>query len=199
MHSRISRRQGASGTTGANGVQLSWAFRRTESLNVLMLTRQRLLGFLQRKHTASKVSHIKLTKSDVRRLTAAQSALWRAPGERGEGVTFGVIDSGVDGKHRPQERSGGLNCVGDEVRANPPRLRTGDRKEGRRTRHTCCGHRRRARNRQRFSRCSAGVRNSASIAYFRIIHVRRLTTEQAISTSPRQSTPPSRTNAISSI
>lgn len=42
------------------------------------------------------------------------------PLDAGRGVTVGVIDSGVDGTHPALTNvSGGLNCVGDEVRQDP--------------------------------------------------------------------------------
>ena len=42
------------------------------------------------------------------------------PANAGEGVTVGIIDSGVDGTHPDLKNvSGGLNCVSDEVRNNP--------------------------------------------------------------------------------
>ena len=41
------------------------------------------------------------------------------PANTGDGVTVAIIDSGVDGTHPDLPNvSGGLNCVGDEVRAN---------------------------------------------------------------------------------
>lgn len=42
------------------------------------------------------------------------------PGNAGEGVTIGIIDSGIDGGHPDLTNvSGGLNCVTDETRADP--------------------------------------------------------------------------------
>ena len=50
-------------------------------------------------------------------LTQVYGAL---PLNAGEGITVGIIDSGVDGTHPDLKNvSGGLNCVSDETRNNP--------------------------------------------------------------------------------
>ena len=42
------------------------------------------------------------------------------PADSGNGVTVGIVDTGIDGSHPALTNvSGGLNCVGDEVRDNP--------------------------------------------------------------------------------
>jgi subtilisin len=115
-------RQGTSGTTGANGrVTLLGLSSNRKLERVYVYAPAGFWGFYNENIAASKVSQIKLTKIDVRAASLLLSQLYGSlPANAGEGVTVGVIDSGVDGKHPDLTNvSGGLNCVSDEVRANP--------------------------------------------------------------------------------
>jgi subtilisin len=94
-------RQGTSGTTGANGrVTLLGLSSNRKLERVYVYAPAGFWGFYNENIAASKVSQIKLTKIDVRAASLLLSQLYGSlPANAGEGVTVGVIDSGVDGKH----------------------------------------------------------------------------------------------------
>jgi subtilisin len=115
-------RQGAGGTTGANGrVTLQGLSSNRKLERVYIYAPAGFWGFYSENITASKLSQIKLTRINVRDPSLLLNQLYGLlPANAGDGVTVGIIDSGVDGTHPDLANvSGGLNCVSDEVRANP--------------------------------------------------------------------------------
>ena len=190
-------RQGANGKTGPSGhttLQGLSVNRRLE--RVYVYAPAGFWGFYKRNTTGSKISQIKLTRIDVRDPSLLLTQIYGSlPANAGNGVTVGIIDSGVDGTYPDLSNvSGGLNCVSDEVRANPAAAQDWRpaKKDGEHGTHvagivggwgTASGFA----VSHRASRCEA-------IGCFRIMGV-----TQAISTLPRRSTRPSRKNAISSI
>ena len=115
-------RQGASGTTDANGSATLLGLSSNRKLErVYVYAPAGFWCFYSENITASNVSQIKLAKIDVRAASLLLNQLYGSlPANAGAGVTVGVIDSGVDGKHPDLTNvTGGLNCVSDEVRGNP--------------------------------------------------------------------------------
>ena len=115
-------REGASGTTGADGRATLKRLSSSRKLErVYVYAPAGFWGFYDETTTASNVSKIKLDKIDVRAASLLLNQLYGSlPANAGQGVTVGVIDSGVDGTHPDLTNvSGGLNCVSDEVRADP--------------------------------------------------------------------------------
>jgi subtilisin len=115
-------RQGASATTGANGRATLNGLSASRKLErVYLYAPSGYWGFFATDTTGTKISKIKLTKINVQDPTLLLTQLYGSlPANAGEGVTVGIIDSGVDGTHPDLKNvSGGLNCVSDEVRNNP--------------------------------------------------------------------------------
>lgn len=115
-------RQGASATTDANGHATLRGFSSSRKLErVYVYAPPGYWGQFAADTTGSKVSRIKLAPIDPLDPSLLLTQLYGSlPADAGEGVTVGIIDSGVDGTH-PDLRNvtGGLNCVSDEVRGNP--------------------------------------------------------------------------------
>jgi subtilisin len=115
-------RQGASATTGANGsAVLTGIAANTQLERVYIYAPAGYWGFFAANTTGAKIAKIKFSKIDVRDTSLLLTQLYGSlPTNAGDGVTVGIIDSGVDGKHPDLTNvSGGLNCVGDETRNDP--------------------------------------------------------------------------------
>jgi len=118
----FANRIGAQGTTGANGTaRLSGISPNQKLERVYLYAPAGYWGHYAADTTGAQQSSITLPTVDVRDATLLLTQLYGAlPMSAGNAVTVGIIDSGVDGKHPDLPNvSGGLNCVSDEVRANP--------------------------------------------------------------------------------
>ena len=114
-------RAGASATTGANGRATLKDISPGRKLErVYVYPKADHWGFYATDTTGSKLSTINLKAIDLRDQTLLLTELYGAlPLDAGQGVIVGIIDSGVDGGHPDlQNVTGGLNCVGNEVRAD---------------------------------------------------------------------------------
>ena len=115
-------RQGASATTGANGsAVLTGISSNTRLDRVYVYAPAGYWGFFAADTTGAKTTEIKFSKIDVKDTSLLLTQLYGSlPANAGDGITVGIIDSGVDGKHPDLTNvSGGLNCVGDETRNDP--------------------------------------------------------------------------------
>jgi subtilisin len=115
-------RQGASATTGANGrATLNGLSSNRKLERVYVYAPSGYWGFFAQNTTGSKLAKIKLAPINVREPSLLLSQLYGAlPANAGNGITVAIIDSGVDGTHPDLKNvTGGLNCVSDEVRADP--------------------------------------------------------------------------------
>lgn len=115
-------RQGAEATTSANGRATLKLLTPSQPLErVYVYAPPGFWGFYAANTTGAKLPQIKLASIDVRESTLLLAQLYRGlPANAGADVTVGIIDSGVDGTHPDLGNvTGGLNCVGSEVRANP--------------------------------------------------------------------------------
>lgn len=115
-------RQGAEATTGANGSATLNLLPPSQPLErVYVYAPAGYWGFFAINTTGANLAQIKLTSIDVRDQTLLLTQLYAGlPVNAGADVTVGIIDSGVDGTHPDLTNvTGGLNCVSDEVRANP--------------------------------------------------------------------------------
>lgn len=194
-------RQGAEATTGANGSATLNLLPPSQPLErVYVYAPAGYWGFFAINTTGANLAQIKLTSIDVRDSTLLLTQLYAGlPVNAGADVTVGIIDSGVDGTHPDLTNvTGGLNCVSDEVRANPaaaqnwrPALTEGE--HGTHVAGIVGG-----RGPASGFRGVAPGSSFGATAYSRITRDRRRTTAPATSTSPRRSTRPSQTSAISS-
>lgn len=115
-------RQGAEATTGANGHATLNLLPPNQPLErVYVYAPAGYWGFYATRTTGANLAEIKLTSIDVSDPTLLLTQLYRRlPTSAGDGVTVAIIDSGVDGTHPDLTNvTGGLNCVSDEVRADP--------------------------------------------------------------------------------
>jgi subtilisin len=115
-------REGASAMTGANGRATLNGLSSSRALErVYVYAPPGSWGFYATDTKGSSLSQIKLKRIDVRDPKLLLTQLYDAlPLTAGEGVTVGIIDSGIDATHPDlQNVTGGLNCVSDEVRNNP--------------------------------------------------------------------------------
>jgi subtilisin len=116
------RREGASAKTGADGqVRLTGLSSRQTLDRVYVYAPPGYWGFFASNTTGASLKQIKLTSVNVGDPSLLLTQLYGAlPANAGEGITVAIIDSGVDGTHPDLKNViGGLNCVSDEVRANP--------------------------------------------------------------------------------
>jgi len=115
-------RAGAEGTTGANGrATLSGLAPNAALERVYVYAPAGYWGHYAANTTGARQSALKLDRVDVKDSILLLPQFYAAlPMTAGTGVTVAIIDSGVDGTHPdlPNVR-GGLNCVSDEVRADP--------------------------------------------------------------------------------
>lgn len=115
-------RQGASASTGANGsATLSGLSPSRKLERVYVYAPAGFWGYFATSTTGAQISKIKLTKIKVTDPSLLLLQLYSTlPATAGDGITVGIIDSGVDGTHPDLKNvSGGLNCVSDETRNNP--------------------------------------------------------------------------------
>ena len=115
-------RQGASATTGANGsAVLTGISSNTPLERVYIYAPAGYWGFFAAGTTGAKITKIKFNRINVKDTSLLLTQLYASlPANAGDGVTVGIIDSGVDGTHPDLKNvSGGLNCVSDETRDDP--------------------------------------------------------------------------------
>jgi len=115
-------RAGASAKTTANGRATLSGLSSSRALDrVYVYAPAGWWGYFATDTTGARVSQIKLKPIDVRDSSLLLTQLYGSlPAMAGTGVTVAIVDSGIDGTHPDLPNvSGGLNCVGDEVRDNP--------------------------------------------------------------------------------
>jgi subtilisin len=118
----FANREGASAITAANGsATLSGLAPSRKLERVYVYPPAGNWGFFATDTTGSKIARIDLKRIDVKDPSLLLTQLYGSlPATTGQGVIVGIIDSGVDGTHPDLPNvTGGLNCVGDEVRGNP--------------------------------------------------------------------------------
>ena len=115
-------RAGAEGTTGANGrATLSGLAPNAALERVYVYAPAGYWGHFAANTTGARQSSLKLQPVNVKDPILLLPQFYAAlPMTAGSGVTVAIIDSGVDGTHPDLPNvAGGLNCVSDEVRADP--------------------------------------------------------------------------------
>jgi subtilisin len=115
-------RQGAEADTGANGrATLNGLSPGAALERVYIYAPAGYWGFFASNTKGSAIASVKLTPINVKDPTLLLTTLYGSlPADAGDGVTVGIVDSGVDKNHPDLPNVvGGLNCVSDEVRNNP--------------------------------------------------------------------------------
>jgi subtilisin len=115
-------REGASAKTGASGRALLSGLSPSRGLErVYIYPPAGSWGFFAADTTGSQVSQVKLPDIDVSDPKLLLTQLYGSlPLNAGDGLTVGIIDSGIDATHPDLPNvTGGLNCVSAEVRADP--------------------------------------------------------------------------------
>src|SRR5260370_4995221 len=115
-------RQGASAMTGENGSAILNGLSPSRKLErVYVYAPAGSWGYFTTGTTGAQISKIKLAKIVVTDPSLLLTQLYGSlPANAGDGVTVGIVDSGVDGTHPDLKNvSGGLNCVADETPGNP--------------------------------------------------------------------------------
>jgi subtilisin len=115
-------REGASALTGANGRATLNGLSPSRSLErVYIYPPAGSWGFFAAGTAGSQISRVKLPDIDVRDSKLLLTQLYSSlPKNAGEGLTVGIIDSGIDATHPDLPNvTGGLNCVSAEVLADP--------------------------------------------------------------------------------
>jgi subtilisin len=113
---------GDQGDSGANGVVRLGSLSPRQALErVYVYAPPGYWSYYATDTTASALKTIKLRAIGVTDANLLLHQLYGSlPANAGAGVTIGIIDSGVDGTHPDLTNvSGGLNCVTDEVQADP--------------------------------------------------------------------------------
>ncbi|HEV7409915.1 MAG TPA: S8 family serine peptidase [Bradyrhizobium sp.] len=115
-------RVGANGTTAASGrASMSGLSPGQHLERVYIYPPAGVWGFFASDTTGSQVSNVKLPDIDVKDPKLLLTQLYGSlPINAGDGITVGIIDSGIDATHPDLPNvTGGLNCVSAEVIADP--------------------------------------------------------------------------------
>jgi subtilisin len=115
-------RAGDEGISGANGVVRFAALSARQALErVYIYPPPDYWDFYATNTSCAALKTVQLRPVDLNDPNLLLRQLYgNLPLDAGKGVTVGIIDSGVDGTHPALNNvTGGLNCVGDEVRQNP--------------------------------------------------------------------------------
>jgi subtilisin len=118
----FANRTGDQGDSGANGVVRLGSISPRQALErVYVYGPPGYWGYYATDTSAAALKTLKLRAIDVTDASLLLHQLYGSmPADAGTGVTVGIIDTGVDGTHPDLTNvSGGLNCVSDEVRADP--------------------------------------------------------------------------------
>jgi subtilisin len=118
----FAKRVGAQGKTGANGKVVLARISPSQALErIYVYPPSGFWDLLIQGTTAAQSSSLKLRAADPSDVTLLLRQLYgKLPGTAGQGVTIAIVDTGIDGKHPDLKNvTGGQNCVGSEVRANP--------------------------------------------------------------------------------
>jgi subtilisin len=119
-------RIGDEGDSGANGVvRLGTISSRQALERIYVYGPPGYWGYYATKTSTGALKTVKLRPVDIADASLLLHQLYGGlPATAGTGVTVGIVDSGVDGTHPDLPNvAGGLNCVSDEVRANPAAAR----------------------------------------------------------------------------
>lgn len=115
-------RVGVEASSGASGIARLKGLDRTQRLErVYVNPPGGYWGVMATDTTGAATSAVSLARIDLTDPTLLLRRLYDdLPADAGTGVTIGIIDTGVDAGHPALTNVvGGLNCVGDEVRADP--------------------------------------------------------------------------------
>jgi subtilisin len=115
-------RTGDQGDSRANGtVSLGTISPRQALERVYVYAPPGYWGYYATNTSTAALKTVKLRSIDITDTSLLLHQIYGSlPANAGAGVTVGIVDSGVDGTHPDLANvSGGLNCVGDEVRNDP--------------------------------------------------------------------------------